>query len=173
MTATSGGSTRARANLQLPWLKSTGKAELPWKAIQSRKQASCSLFSTQGGLGQSQSSSFCIIPSLLFLTYFFVGLNVAQHGSWPGQLLTNEYKKLHLGGTIAGNAVVQLYGLVWLWAKEPKSGSKEWQLYLYISFRCKQQLLYAKPSVHKALILLMELLRNYQTLVMCRCCLFL
>lgn len=146
----------------LPW-HSVAKAKLLFSAIQSRKLTPCSPFSIQG-----QSSPFWIMPSLLFLAHYFVGLNGAQHGSWPGQPLANTYKSYTCEEQLQGGLLCSstgCFGSAWR-----RIGSKEWWLYLYTSFRCKQQLLYAKPSVQKALLLLMEPFSNHQTLFRCRCC---
>lgn len=137
----------------LPW-HSLEKAKLLCRAVQSRKLTPCSPFSIQG-----QSFLFWIMPSLLFLTHWFVELNGAQSVSWPEQPLANTYKSYTCEEQLQGGLSCSSTGCSG--SEQRRIGSKEWWLYLYTSFRYKQQLLHANPSVHKASCLMMEPFSNH------------
>lgn len=139
--------------LGLPW-HSAEIAKLLCRVTQSRKLTPCSPFSMQG-----QSSHFWMQPPLLFLTCCFVGLNGAQHVSWPGQLLANMYKCYNCEEQLRGTLSCRCTGC--FGSEQRRIGSKERWLYLYASFRCKQPL-YATPSVHQAFPLSVEPFSNHQ-----------
>lgn len=139
--------------LGLLW-HSLEKAKLLCRAIQSRKLTPCSPFAVQG-----QSSLFWIMPSLLFLTHCFVELSGTQCVSWPGQPLANTHKSYTCKEQLQEGLSCSSTGCSG--SEQRRVGSKEWWLYLYTSFRCKQQLLHVNPSVHKASHLTMEPFSNY------------